>query len=217
MGNVHGNQKTSKLPYLYGYCLLVENGLLSSAMKRMPSNATVDSTNPIQSVSYDPNTPSPLNGVKPLTVGGNRYVGRGAAAANMSGSIAALALNIGGLHAKDRPPVKFKLNVSPLKPNIDTIMNGIATDLDAASRMAPMARKFAYRAIVRRCVKAELNPMDELDVEVTSVAMDLIVPDELADGQGGSFHTPPTTAVMAGQHDEGSQAPLFGELLDNGH
>ena len=64
-------------------------------------------------------------------------------------------------------------------------------------------------------MKAGLSPMGELDVEATCVAMDLIVPDELAHGQGGPFHTPPTTAVMAAQHDGGSQAPLFGSADEN--
>ena len=60
-----GNHRTSRLPYLYGYLKLVENGMLLSATKLMPPEASVDSTTFINPTSYNPLRPSPtlVNGV----------------------------------------------------------------------------------------------------------------------------------------------------------
>ena len=184
MGHLHtGNQKTSKLPYLYAYCKLVENNMLDSCTKRMPPCATVDSTNTIHATSSDNPlrqrlTPTSNDDVVPLTAGGNRYTGRGSAHANNAATTAELARTIGLLTKEDRPAVRVRLKVSPVKGSGTDVLDLIAEKLERAETMNPMARQVAYRSLVRRCQAAGYNPRLELPPAVYESCPDLVPPED---------------------------------------
>ena len=209
-----GNHRTSRLPYLYGYLMLVENGMLLSATKLMPPEASVDSTTFINPTSYNPLRPSPtlVNGVMAITATGNRYTGRGSAQANNNASIEALCGNIGLLSSKDRPAVRVRIHISPAKPTPNETMASLARDVDAAQSMGAMARNMQYRTIVRSCMQTGLDPYQELPDEVLNAARDLLrAHDVLAITPVPVYHTPPATNVQVIGEGSGSNAQLIDE------